>query len=83
MTADSITFNKLTSENYISWKTEMEAFLKVKGVWEFVNPDPKAVSLNTEPIRTWHREQNQAAGYLHLALDESQRAHIKDAKDDP
>ncbi|KAJ3779994.1 hypothetical protein GGU10DRAFT_337546 [Lentinula aff. detonsa] len=48
-TSDSqFTVDTLTSDNYGTWRSKMEAYLKVKSVWEYVDPDPVAVSLNVE-----------------------------------
>ncbi|KAJ3745850.1 hypothetical protein DFH05DRAFT_1371083, partial [Lentinula detonsa] len=77
------TFDNLSANNYAVWAPEMEAHLKVKGVWEYADPSDTTKSWNQKEIRTWHRENNQAAGLLFMCIDESQKAHVKDVKDDP
>ncbi|KAE9403277.1 hypothetical protein BT96DRAFT_759762, partial [Gymnopus androsaceus JB14] len=86
---------KLSADNYAAWAPEMEAYLKVKGTWEYVDPSPEAKSLSQIPrykdqtaptseelkeMKTWRRERSQAAGTLFLCITESQKAHVKDAK---
>ncbi|KIK59073.1 hypothetical protein GYMLUDRAFT_170191, partial [Collybiopsis luxurians FD-317 M1] len=84
MTEPQKTFENLNSDNYNTWHTEAEAWLKVKGVWHHVNPDPKAVSLNVElALDTPNKPTDQAAGLLFLCIDKSQKAHVKQVKDDP
>ncbi|KAJ8585170.1 hypothetical protein M405DRAFT_825561 [Rhizopogon salebrosus TDB-379] len=65
---------KLTSSNYPTWKGEMKAYLRVKGLWLLVNGSetPK-----------WDVKADKAAGELYLACSVEQRMHIDAVQDDP
>lgn len=72
MTTESTpNFPKLTADNYATWAPDVEAYLKVKGTWDYVDPSDAAKSDSQAPsfkdqnaptiaelkeMRTWRRE---------------------------
>lgn len=93
MTNESLpSFDPLSADNYATWAPEAEAYLKVKGIWDYVDPSDEAKSFSQKPsyqntsaptaaelkaVQTWRKERSQAAGTLFLCITESQKAHVK------
>lgn len=80
----STTVSKLTSTNYNTWKGEMKAFLRTKGLWTIVSgtekhPDDSKLEAQTK----WDLRADKAAGELYLALSSEQRTHVDAVQDDP
>ncbi|KIM66592.1 hypothetical protein SCLCIDRAFT_21732 [Scleroderma citrinum Foug A] len=77
-------FPKLCSSNYSTWKGEMKAFLRTKGLWTIVSgaekrPDDSKADLQAK----WDLRADKAAGQLYLLLSAEQRTHIDAVQDDP
>lgn len=77
-------FPKLCSSNYSTWKGEMKAFLRTKGLWTIVSgaekrPDDSKADLQAK----WDLRADKAAGQLYLSLSAEQRTHIDAVQDDP
>ena len=68
---------KLTSTNYATWKGEMKAYLRVKGLWLLVN------GTDTDAQAKWDVKADKAAGELYLACSVEQRMHIEAVQDNP
>jgi transposase InsO family protein len=73
---------KLTSENYHTWRVQIEDTLGAKRLWEYVSGDypiptftlTDGVKLTTEQqdkIRTWKREDKAAVSYIRRSIDDS------------
>ena len=80
MSEDSKSVNsvtKLTSTNYATWKGEMKACLRVKGLWLLVN------GTDTDAQAKWDVKADKAAGELYLACSVEQRMHIEAVQDNP
>ena len=74
---------KLTSTNYATWKGEMKAYLRVKGLWLLVNGTEKRHDKDTDAQAKWDAKADKAAGELYLACSVEQRMHIDSVQDDP
>ena len=74
---------KLTSTNYSTWKGEMKAYLRVKGLWLLVNGTEKRHDTDTDAQAKWDAKADKAAGELYLACSVEQRMHIDADQDDP
>ncbi|KZT20734.1 hypothetical protein NEOLEDRAFT_1036437, partial [Neolentinus lepideus HHB14362 ss-1] len=78
--------------NYGSWADDMEAYLKTLDLWD-VTDDPTAAplpedatNLTTEErkeVRDWEKCKGQASGQIWLAVEDGQKVHVKDVKNDP
>ena len=86
------TFAALSSLNWGQWSDNMEAYLSTKELWEFVDgsspaPSPADPSKpTTEDITKageWKRKAGKASGELWLAIEDSQKVHVKGVKGDP
>jgi len=58
---------KLTSSNYATWKGEIKAYLRVKGLWLLVNGIEVHHSTDTDAQAKWDAKADKAAGELYLA----------------
>jgi hypothetical protein len=74
---------KLTSSNYPTWKGEMKAYLRVKGLWLLVNGSETRPKSDTDAQAKWDVKADKAAGELYLACSVEQRMHIDAVQDDP
>src|SRR6201746_1997485 len=74
---------KLTSSNYATWKGEMKAYLRVKGLWLLVNGSETRPTSDTDAQVKWDVKADKAAGELYLACSVEQRMHIDTVQDDP
>ncbi|KAJ8584814.1 hypothetical protein M405DRAFT_865906 [Rhizopogon salebrosus TDB-379] len=79
--SNSIT--KLTSSNYPTWKGEMKAYLRVKGLWLLVNGSETRPTSDADVEAKWDVKVDKAAGELYLACSVEQRMHIDAVQDDP
>lgn len=84
----------LTPLNYGKWSEPMEAFLAVKGLWGHVSgdetiplPADQSTGIRTKAeqaeLKLFAKEHAQAAGYLFLYIDDSQKAHVRNVRTDP
>jgi hypothetical protein len=74
---------KLTSSNYPTWKGEMKAYLRVKGLWLLVNGSETRPTSDNDLQAKWDVKADKAAGELYLACFVEQRMHIDAVQDDP
>jgi hypothetical protein len=86
------TFASLNATNWGQWVDNMEAYLSTKELWEFVDGstpaptpiDPHALTAaELKEIGDWKRKMAKASGELWLAIEDSQKVHVKDVKSDP
>src|SRR5215471_16519590 len=86
------TFDSLNSLNWGQWADNMEAYLNTKELWEFVDgstpkPTPidpgKPTLAETKELSDWRRKAGKASGELWLAIEDSQKVHVKEVKGDP
>ena len=66
---------KLTSTNYATWKGEMKAYLRVKGLWLLVN-GTETRPTDVEGAAKWDIKADKAAGELYLACSVEQSNEI-------
>ncbi|KIJ59009.1 hypothetical protein HYDPIDRAFT_33586 [Hydnomerulius pinastri MD-312] len=88
MTSDdsksSTSITKLTSSNYSTWKGEMKASLRTRGLWLLVNgTEKRPADSDAEGQAKWDIKADKAAGELYLACSVEQRVHIEAVQDDP
>jgi len=85
-------FPTLTSSNWGQWADNMEAYLSTKELWEYVDgttPQPTSVDSakptadETKELAAWKRKAAKASGEIWLAIDDSQKVHVKDLKGNP
>src|SRR6266536_4243576 len=90
--SDKRTFDSLSSSNWGQWADNMEAYLSTKELWEFVDgstprpspADPSNVTgAEAKELAEWKRKTSKASGELWLAVEDSQKVHIKEVKGDP
>ena len=85
-------FPDLTLTNFGQWLETMEAWLKTNELFDYVTGEevqppiaipatPTATELKERKI--YRREQDKAAGEILLSITESQRAYVRQHKDDP
>jgi hypothetical protein len=75
--------SKLTSSNYATWKGEMKAYLRVKGLLLLVNSSETRPTSDADLQAKWDVKADKAAGELYLACSVEQRMHIDAVQDDP
>src|SRR5271156_4607481 len=70
----------------------MEAYLSTKELWEYVDgTTPKSIPADsanptaeeTKELAAWKRKAAKASGEIWLAIDDSQKVHVKDLKGNP
>ncbi|THH26789.1 hypothetical protein EUX98_g7389 [Antrodiella citrinella] len=74
----------LSDHNFSTWKPEIAALLRAKGLWRIVNgtaASPKADDV--DKVAAYQEKQDKAAGLLALSLSSAQRIHIQGIEDDP
>lgn len=69
---------QLNDHNFSTWKPEISALLRAKGLYRIVNGT--APKDNAEKLATY---QDKAAGLIALSLSPAQRIHIQGIEDDP
>ncbi|KZT18488.1 hypothetical protein NEOLEDRAFT_1192461, partial [Neolentinus lepideus HHB14362 ss-1] len=85
-------FPALGERNYGSWADDMEAYLKTLDLWD-VTDDPTAAPLPVDAanptteerkeVRDWEKRKGQASGQIWLVVEDGQKVHVKDIKNDP
>ncbi|KZT19015.1 hypothetical protein NEOLEDRAFT_1033846, partial [Neolentinus lepideus HHB14362 ss-1] len=91
-------FPALGECNYGSWADDMEAYLKTLNLWD-VTDDPTAAPLPVDAanptteerkeVRDWEMlglyciRHISASGQIWLAVEDGQKVHVKDVKNDP
>ncbi|KAG1756178.1 uncharacterized protein EDB91DRAFT_1241276 [Suillus paluster] len=79
-----IHITKLTSSNYPTWKGEMKAYLRTKGLWLLVSgTEKRPADTQADAQAKWDVKADKAAGELYLACSVQQRMHIDAVQDDP
>lgn len=74
----------LTEANYSTWKGEMKAYLRTKGLWLLVSgKETRPPASQAEEQAKWDQKQDKAAGELFLHCSADQRLHFEDVQDDP
>src|SRR6266487_2437815 len=90
--SDKRSFDLLSSSNWGQWADNMEAYLSTKELWEFVDgstpkPTPadasKPTAAEAKELEEWKRKAAKASGEIWLAVEDSQKVHIKEVKGDP
>jgi hypothetical protein len=86
------TFDSLSSTNWGQWVDNMQAYLATKELWEYVDgsalkpvpadPDHPTAS-ELKDLGDWKRKTARAGGELWLAIEDSQKVHVKELKGDP
>ena len=70
----------------------MEAYLSTKELWEYVDgstprplpADPaRPTAVEAKELNDWKKKAGQASGEIWLAIEDSQKVHVKDVKSDP
>ncbi|KIJ67269.1 hypothetical protein HYDPIDRAFT_84712, partial [Hydnomerulius pinastri MD-312] len=80
----STSITKLTSSNYSTWKGEMKAYLRTRGLWLLVNgTEKRPADSDADGQAKWDIKADKAAGELYLACSVEQRVHIEAVQDDP
>ena len=75
-------FPKLSCSNYSTWKGEMKAFLRTKGLWTIVSGAEKRPDDSQSDLQAkWDVRADKAAGQLYLSLSTEQRMHIDAVQD--
>jgi hypothetical protein len=86
------TFPSLSASNWGQWVDNMEAYLSTKELWEYVDgstpkPTPadpaNPTASEKKDLADWKRKTAKASGELWLAIEDSQKVHVKDIKSDP
>ena len=86
------TFPALNDSNWGQWADNMEAYLSTKELWEYVdgtNPRPVPQDANQlspaekKELLDWKRKSAKASGEIWLAIEDSQKVHVKEVKSDP
>ena len=86
------TFPALTDSNWGQWADNMEAYLSTKELWEYVdgtNPKPipkdltNPTAVEKKEFLDWNRKVAKACGEIWLAIEDSQKVHVKEVKSDP
>jgi hypothetical protein len=85
-------FPPLSSSNWGQWADNMEAYLSTKELWEYVDgstPKPSFVdpsnptTAEKQDLIDWKRKCAKVSGELWLAIEDSQKVHVKEVKTDP
>ena len=86
------TFPALTDSNWGQWADNMEAYLSTKELWEYVdgtNPKPipkdltNPTAVEKKEFLDWNQKAAKACGEIWLAIEDSQKVHVKEVKSDP
>lgn len=85
-TSLSTSITPLNNSNYSTWKLEVTALLRTKGLFRLVNgqvtkPDTKLE--NADKLESYFDKLEQAAGILVLTVGQDQRIHLSGMEDDP
>jgi hypothetical protein len=92
MSKNERSFALLSSSNWGQWADNMEAYLSTKELWEYINeltsePTPadanKPTTDEKQELAEWRRKRAKASGEIWLAIEDSQKVHVKDSKGDP
>ena len=79
----STTITPLSEHNYQTWKRDISALLRSKGLWRIVDGKSLCPSSDEEKIEAWQDTASKTAGLIALSLSDSQRVYLKDIEDDP
>jgi hypothetical protein len=80
-------FALLSSSNWGQWADNMEAYLSTKELWEYVDgstPEPtptdpaKPTTDEKTALTDWKRKCAKVSGELWLAIEDSQKVHVKE-----
>lgn len=67
--------------NYEDWKSDMEALLRIEGLWEHVNGEVEIPEKRDSSEYSRHLlKEEKAYGLICLLLDKTQRAHVAGTK---
>ncbi|XP_076657790.1 uncharacterized protein LOC143361943 [Halictus rubicundus] len=72
--------DKLTKDNYDTWKEQMEAILTKNDLWCYVDgwkPKPAERENNADQIANWVRNDKKAKADIVLSLSASEICHVK------
>ena len=79
----STTITPLSEHNYQTWKRDISALLRSKGLWRIVDGKSLCPSSDDEKIEAWHDKASKAAGLIALSLSDSQKVYLEDIEDNP
>ena len=88
-TSFTASITPLNNSNYPTWKLEVTALLRTKGLFRLVNgtvtkPTVKdGDSSSLDKLETYLDKLEQAAGILILSVGQDQRVHLSGMEDDP
>lgn len=85
-TSLSTSITPLNNSNYFTWKLEVTALLRTKGLFRLINgqvtkPDTKPE--NADKLQSYFDKLEQAAGILVLTMGQDQRVHLSGMEGDP
>ncbi|KAI0075796.1 hypothetical protein K474DRAFT_1599216, partial [Panus rudis PR-1116 ss-1] len=82
--SSSLAFPVLSAHNYSTWKSDIQAFLRSKGLYCIVAGSvSKPGSTEAEKLEAYLDKADRTAGILSLAVDKDQRVHLAGIEDDP
>ena len=84
-TSTSISISLLNNSNYTTWKSDITAVLRCKGLFRLVNGTVSKPSDKPEDaiqLESYLDKLDRAAGLLVLHVDKDQRVHLAGIEDD-
>ncbi|KAJ3474385.1 hypothetical protein NLI96_g12487 [Meripilus lineatus] len=82
----SISIVSLNNSNYTTWKSDISAVLRCKGLFRLVNgtvSKPSDKPEDATQLESYLDKLDRAAGLLVLHVDKDQRVHLAGIEDDP
>src|SRR6266705_3530646 len=83
-------FDKLNSNNFNTWNGDMEAWFRAQALWRLVSGASTAPRVSQTPkdgeeekLEAWQLKADKAAGIMWLMVENTQRVHFREIKDDP
>lgn len=72
-----LSFEKLTNNNFFTWKYRMEMLLKKEGLWKVMDG---IAPTETAALVTWNEKDEKAVAIIGLSVQDNQLQHIRNAK---
>jgi hypothetical protein len=85
-------FPALNASNWGQWSDNMEAYLAIKELWEYVDGStPRPTFANAiaptagelKELSEWKRKATHSSGEIWLAIEDGQKVYVKEVKGDP